>query len=78
MWCRCISPRPTVERDGQIIAVDGGHMRLREGERPLPRLVRFRSLGCYALTGLAPARSVPRTCRSGRGRCSAHRLPRVS
>jgi sulfate adenylyltransferase subunit 2 len=42
--------RPTVERDGQIIVVDDERMRFREGERPVTRLVRFRSLGCYPLS----------------------------
>ena len=42
--------RPTVERDGQIIVVDDERMRFREGEQPVARLVRFRSLGCYPLS----------------------------
>jgi sulfate adenylyltransferase subunit 2 len=42
--------RPTVDRDGQIIVVDDERMRFREGERPVTRLVRFRSLGCYPLS----------------------------
>jgi len=42
--------RPTVMRDGQIIVVDDERMRLEPGERPVPRLVRFRSLGCYPLS----------------------------
>ena len=42
--------RPTVERDGQIIVVDDERMRFNEGEQPEPRLVRFRSLGCYPLS----------------------------
>ena len=44
------APRPTVERDGQIIVVDDERMRFRDGERPVTRLVRFRSLGCYPLS----------------------------
>jgi sulfate adenylyltransferase subunit 2 len=43
--------RPTVERDGTILVVDDDRMRLRDGERPVMRRVRFRSLGCYPLTG---------------------------
>ena len=43
--------RQTVDRDGQIIVVDDERMRFREGERPVTRLVRFRSLGCYPLSG---------------------------
>jgi len=42
--------RPTVERDGAIIVVDDDRMRFRPGELPVPRLVRFRSLGCYPLS----------------------------
>ena len=42
--------RPTVMRDGQIIVVDDDRMRFEPGEQPLPRLVRFRSLGCYPLS----------------------------
>ncbi len=44
------APRPTVERDGQIIVVDDERMRFHEGEQPVTRLVRFRSLGCYPLS----------------------------
>ncbi|HEX2255596.1 MAG TPA: sulfate adenylyltransferase subunit CysD, partial [Afifellaceae bacterium] len=43
--------RPVVERDGQLIMVDDERMRLMPGERPEPRQVRFRTLGCYPLTG---------------------------
>jgi sulfate adenylyltransferase subunit 2 len=42
--------RPTVMRDGQIIVVDDERMRFKPGEKPEPRLVRFRSLGCYPLS----------------------------
>jgi len=42
--------RPTVMRDGQIIVVDDERMRFMEGEMPVDRLVRFRSLGCYPLS----------------------------
>jgi sulfate adenylyltransferase subunit 2 len=45
------APRPTVERDGVLIMVDDERFRLRPGERPEPRMIRFRSLGCYPLTG---------------------------
>jgi sulfate adenylyltransferase subunit 2 len=44
------APRPTVERDGQIIVVDDERMRFREDEQPVTRVVRFRSLGCYPLS----------------------------
>jgi sulfate adenylyltransferase subunit 2 len=43
--------RPIVERDGNLIMVDDDRMRLRDGENPQMRLVRFRTLGCYPLTG---------------------------
>ncbi|HEY7900346.1 MAG TPA: sulfate adenylyltransferase subunit CysD [Caulobacteraceae bacterium] len=43
--------RPVVERDGALIMVDDERMRLREGETPRLRKVRFRTLGCYPLTG---------------------------
>jgi sulfate adenylyltransferase subunit 2 len=43
--------RPVVERDGQIIMVDDERMPLKPGETPDMRLVRFRTLGCYPLTG---------------------------
>ena len=43
--------RPVVERDGAFIMVDDERMPLREGERPMTRKVRFRTLGCYPLTG---------------------------
>ena len=43
--------RPTVERDGLIIVVDDERMRFQPGEQPVDRLVRFRSLGCYPLSG---------------------------
>src|SRR6476661_8389753 len=42
--------RPTVERDGMILMVDDARMRL-DGDTPKPRKVRFRTLGCYPLTG---------------------------
>jgi len=43
--------RPVVERDGTLIMVDDDRMRLRPGEVPQMRSVRFRTLGCYPLTG---------------------------
>jgi sulfate adenylyltransferase subunit 2 len=43
--------RPVVLRDGAWIMVDDDRMRLREGERPVVKRVRFRTLGCYPLTG---------------------------
>jgi len=43
--------RPTVERDGLILMVDDDRFRLKEGETPKMRSVRFRTLGCYPLSG---------------------------
>jgi sulfate adenylyltransferase subunit 2 len=43
--------RPVVWRDGQMIMVDDGRMRLLPGETPEMRKIRFRTLGCYPLTG---------------------------
>ncbi|MBB5713776.1 sulfate adenylyltransferase subunit CysD [Sphingomonas aerophila] len=45
------APRPTVERDGTILMVDDDRFRLRPGEQPVERSIRFRTLGCYPLTG---------------------------
>jgi sulfate adenylyltransferase subunit 2 len=43
--------RPVVERDGALIMVDDERMPLEPGEKPQMRQVRFRTLGCYPLTG---------------------------
>jgi sulfate adenylyltransferase subunit 2 len=43
--------RPVVERDGMLFMVDDERFRLRPGEAPRMRRVRFRTLGCYPLTG---------------------------
>jgi sulfate adenylyltransferase subunit 2 len=43
--------RPVVERDGALIMVDDERMPLRPGEKPMMKKVRFRTLGCYPLTG---------------------------
>ncbi len=45
------APRPVVERDGALIMVDDDRMPLKSGEVPQQRSVRFRTLGCYPLTG---------------------------
>jgi sulfate adenylyltransferase subunit 2 len=44
-------PRPVVDRDGVLIMVDDDRMPLEEGEQPMMKSVRFRTLGCYPLTG---------------------------
>jgi len=43
--------RPVVERDGALIMVDDERLRLLPGEQPMFKKVRFRTLGCYPLTG---------------------------
>jgi sulfate adenylyltransferase subunit 2 len=45
------APRPVVERDGTYIMVDDDRLPLEPGEVPVERTVRFRTLGCYPLTG---------------------------
>ncbi|HEY0445322.1 MAG TPA: sulfate adenylyltransferase subunit CysD [Allosphingosinicella sp.] len=51
------APRPTVERDGLILMVDDDRMRLPPGEAPVERWIRFRTLGCYPLTGAVESRA---------------------
>jgi sulfate adenylyltransferase subunit 2 len=55
------APRPVVERDGALIMVDDDRMPLRPGEQPQSRSIRFRTLGCYPLTGatLSTAATLP-------------------
>jgi sulfate adenylyltransferase subunit 2 len=43
--------RPTVERDGMLLMVDDDRFPLKDGEVPVDRSIRFRTLGCYPLTG---------------------------
>ena len=43
--------RPVVERDGQLIMVDDDRMKMLPGEKPQMKKIRFRTLGCYPLTG---------------------------
>lgn len=43
--------RPVVERDGVLIMVDDDRIPMEKGEKPVEKLVRFRTLGCYPLTG---------------------------
>ncbi len=54
-------PRPVVTREGSLIMVDDDRMRLEPGETPAMRSVRFRTLGCYPLSGAveSTAQSVP-------------------
>jgi len=48
-------PRPVVERDGMLIMVDDERLPLLPGEKPRAMQVRFRTLGCYPLTGAIPS-----------------------
>ena len=59
------APRPTVERDGLILMVDDDRFRLAPGEQAVTRSVRFRTLGCYPLTGAveSKARTLPEVIR---------------
>lgn len=50
--------RPVVERDGTLIMVDDDRMQLEPGEEPKMRMVRFRTLGCYPLSGAIESSAV--------------------
>jgi len=50
--------RPVVERDGTLIMVDDERMALEPGEEPMLRRIRFRTLGCYPLTGAIESSAV--------------------
>jgi sulfate adenylyltransferase subunit 2 len=51
------APRPTVRRDGLLLMVDDDRFPLRQGETPVMRSIRFRTLGCYPLTGAIESRA---------------------
>ena len=51
------APRPVVKRDGTLIMVDDERMPLHPGEKPEMRSVRFRTLGCYPLTGAVESKA---------------------
>ena len=59
------APRPVVDRGGTLIMVDDERMRLAPGETPKTELVRFRTLGCYPLSGAvrSTATTVPEVIR---------------
>ena len=63
------APRPVVERDGMLVMVDDERLPLEPGERPQIKTVRFRTLGCYPLTGAieSNARAVPEIIRENAG-----------
>jgi sulfate adenylyltransferase subunit 2 len=52
------APRPTVQREGLLLMVDDERFRLKPGERPVMRSIRFRTLGCYPLTGAVESTAV--------------------
>lgn len=51
------APRPVVSRDGTLIMVDDDRMPLAPGEVPMMKSVRFRTLGCYPLTGAVESKA---------------------
>jgi sulfate adenylyltransferase subunit 2 len=50
-------PRPVVDRDGTLIMVDDKRLPLRQGEKPKVKMVRFRTLGCYPLSGAVESKA---------------------
>ena len=58
-------PRPVVARSGTLIMVDDARMRFEPGEKAIERVVRFRTLGCYPLSGAveSTATTVPQVIR---------------
>ncbi len=71
--------RPIVERDGQLVMVDDERFPLRDGEKPTLRKVRFRTLGCYPLTGAieSEADTLPAIIREMRASRSSERQGRL-
>lgn len=71
--------RDVVERDGNFIMVDDDRMKLNEGEVPQKKLVRFRTLGCYPLTGAveSPAVTLDEIVEETLGAVSSERTSRV-
>ncbi|HNU10244.1 MAG TPA: sulfate adenylyltransferase subunit CysD [Rubrivivax sp.] len=71
--------RPVVERDGTLIMVDDERMRLRPGEVPVMKTVRFRTLGCWPLSGAieSQARTLDDIIREMRGSRSSERQGRL-
>jgi sulfate adenylyltransferase subunit 2 len=72
-------PRPVVERDGALIMVDDDRFTLRDGETVQMREVRFRTLGCYPLTGAveSSADSLDKVIEEMAGSSSSERQGRV-
>ena len=71
--------RPVVERDGTLIMVDDDRFRFEPGEQPELRRVRFRTLGCYPLTGAveSDADDLPGVIREMLATTSSERQGRV-
>lgn len=71
--------RPVVYRDGNIIMVDDDRMRLRPGEKVEMKKIRFRTLGCYPLTGgvESDADTLPKIIEETLGAVSSERTSRV-
>jgi 3'-phosphoadenosine 5'-phosphosulfate sulfotransferase (PAPS reductase)/FAD synthetase len=61
-----------VERDGMLLMVDDDRFPLKPGEVPVERSIRFRTLGCYPLTGAVESEA--RRCRSDSGNAVDHHL----
>jgi sulfate adenylyltransferase subunit 2 len=72
-------PRPVVERDGALIMVDDDRLPLNPGETPRMMSVRFRTLGCYPLTGAlaSSADTLDAIIAEMRGSTSSERQGRV-
>jgi sulfate adenylyltransferase subunit 2 len=73
------APRPVVQRDGTLIMVDDERLPLAAGEEPQIKTVRFRTLGCYPLTGAieSNARTVPEIIREALESSYSERRGRV-
>jgi sulfate adenylyltransferase subunit 2 len=71
--------RPVVMRDGAWIMVDDGRMPLLPGEQPVMKSVRFRTLGCYPLTGAVEsrARTVAEIIQEMRSTRTSERMSRI-
>lgn len=71
--------RPVVQRDGNLILVDDARFILREGEEITPKCVRFRTLGCYPLTGAveSTANTLDEIVEETLGAISSERTSRV-
>ena len=66
-----------VERDGNLIMVDDDRMRLLPGEKPQMRKIRFRTLGCYPLTGGVESDTLDEIIEETLGAVSSERTSRV-